>query len=146
MISNTSLYFCRNYTEIENYDEAINDQTQIWDCHHRKEIEDNKTSEQLIKEGLYYNRPPEELIFLTHLEHTRLHGQNIKDEHRKKLSEAHKGQVTWNKGKTLSEEHKRKLSESHSGSNCYIFGKHLSEETKRKMSESRKKYYQKIRG
>jgi len=46
------------------------------------------------------------------------------EEHRRKLSEAHKG-------KKLSEEHRRKLSEAHKG-------KKLSEEHKRKVSEAQK--------
>jgi len=45
---------------------------------------------------------------------------------------------SWNKGKTLSEEHKRKLSEAHKGITTWNKGKKWSEETKKKMSISAK--------
>ena len=63
-------------TLIENYDKAIADTTQTWVCHHRREIEpDRKTIVELIALGLYWNRPPEELIFLTNSDHWKLHTQ-----------------------------------------------------------------------
>ncbi len=133
--------FCFNYTEIENYKEAVSDTSQTWDCHHRKEITEGKTRHQLINEGLYYNRPPDELIFLTHAEHVRLHSSNISEEVRKKLSETFTGRV-------FTEEWKKKISESKKGANnamygkcCELhpfYGKHHSEESKKKMSESTK--------
>ena len=61
-------------TLIENYDLASTDKTQVWVCHHRRELEPTrKTARQLMDEDLYWNRPPEELIFLTNEEHARLH-------------------------------------------------------------------------
>ena len=63
-------------TLIENYDKAIADTTQTWVCHHRRELEpDRKTIEDLKALGLYWNRPPEELIFLTNSDHWKLHMQ-----------------------------------------------------------------------
>jgi phage terminase large subunit len=53
------------------------------------------------------------------------------DEHKRKISEAHKGKV-------LSEEHKRKISEAEKGRISNRKGAKCSEETKKKMSESRK--------
>lgn len=44
-------WYCRNYTEIENYNEAISDKDKMWHCHHRKETDENKTYKQLIREG-----------------------------------------------------------------------------------------------
>ena len=44
-----------------------------------------------------------------------LRGRKLSDEHRKKLSESHKGKPSWNTGKNLSEEHKRKLSAARKG-------------------------------
>ncbi len=120
MIRKRIILFCKDFTKIENYQLAVLDETQIWECHHKKEIEENKSREQLIKEGLYYNRPPEELIFLTESEHTKLH---------------HTGKISWNKGGSLSEEHKRKISESLKGKKRPP----MSEEWKRKMSEAAKK-------
>ena len=64
---------------IENFEAAENDTTQTWVCHHRRElVPDRKSAEELVDMGLYWNRPPEELIFLTNSEHKRLHstGEN----------------------------------------------------------------------
>lgn len=58
-----------------------------------------------------------------------------------------KGKPGINKGKTFSEEHRRKLSESHKGKLCGenngMYGKPFSEEHRRKMSESMKLAWQK---
>ena len=129
--------FCReDISLIENYDNAINDKTQTWVCHHRRETIFSKS--ELIEIGEYYNRPACELIFLTKFEHIRLHkigennpnfgkpawnnGKHLSAETRKKISEAHKG-------KHHSEETRQKLSEAQKG-------KHCSEETKKKISEA----------
>lgn len=72
--------------------------------------------------NLYYNRPAEELIFLTRSEHLTLHHNNRSDATLNKMSEARKGMK-------FSEEHKQKLSEA-------MKGKCLSAEHKRKISES----------
>ena len=64
---------------IENYDKALADTTQTWVCHHRRELEPTRmTVEDLKEQGLYWNRPPEELIFLTQSDHAKLHytGEN----------------------------------------------------------------------
>lgn len=74
MISKHSYDFCKeDVCLIENYDKAMNDTTQTWDCHHRLEIELNMSRAELVKSNLYVNRPASELIFLTHDEHTHLH-------------------------------------------------------------------------
>ena len=118
---------------IENYDKALADKEQTWHCHHRKELTTSR--KELIKLGEYYNRPANELIFLTPSEHSALHnkgkqtwmkGKHHSEESRKKISEAHKG-------KTLSEETKRKLSFASKG-NKNMLGKHHSEEAKQKIS------------
>ena len=103
-------YFVKTYCKddislIENYDKAIADKDQIWECHHRRELETSR--KQLIKIGEYYNRPASELIFLTKAEHNSLHkkGEPRSDETKLKLSIA-------NKGKHLSEEAKQKLSDA----------------------------------
>ena len=97
---------------IENYEIAVNDQTQIWHCHHRRET--IYTREGLIEIGEYYHRPACELIFLTKTEHNKIH-------------------KTGNKyclGKHLSDDTKKKISESH-------IGKHLSDDTKKKISKAK---------
>ena len=93
---------------IENYDKALADSNQTWECHHRKELTTSRNT--LIELGEYYNRPASELIFLTKFEHKSLHNKRkyVSSETRKKISIA-------NKGKHLSEEAKRKLSEARRG-------------------------------
>lgn len=61
---------------IENYEKAINDKTQTWVCHHRREIQDGFkiwSKDEMIKCDIYFNRPADELIFLTPFEHKSLH-------------------------------------------------------------------------
>lgn len=72
MITKRIKYICKDYHLIENYKLAIDDDTQIWQVHHRLE-ETGLSKEDLLKQGLYWNRPPEELIFLTIHEHRQLH-------------------------------------------------------------------------
>ena len=117
--------YCRQPELIENYSKAIADNSEVWACHHRLETHNSNGERrlvdilgtELIALGLYYDRPPEELIFLTQTEHMRLHrigkpgamkDKHHSDETKRKMSEAHKG-------KPKSEEHKRKLSEAHKG-------------------------------
>lgn len=40
---------CEDPSLIENYELAINDDTQIWDCHHRLEIDEKKISSAIKK-------------------------------------------------------------------------------------------------
>ena len=94
MICNETVkkYCSGDISHIENYYNAINDQTQTWHCHHRLEIPDNGTTispKELKSKGLYYNRPPSELILLTRREHMRLHrtGKKIVKSTRMKISE-----------------------------------------------------------
>ena len=107
--------YCRDdISLIENYDKAIADKTQVWDCHHRRET--IYSAKELIDIGEYYNRPACELIFLTPSNHRRLH----------------------NLGKHPSEESRKKMSEAKKGENNYWFGKHRSAEARKKMSEANK--------
>lgn len=134
---------------IENYDLAVNSDKKF-DCHHRNEIMDDGTLHSIkwLKDNdLYYNRPANELIFLSHSEHISLHkkiehnGKNnpFYDKHhseetRKKISESLKGKLAREKnpmyGKHHSDKTKRKISEAMKGH------KH-SEESKKKMSGSK---------
>lgn len=130
--------FCKDdISLIENYNPAIADKEQTWQCHHRREIETPR--KQLIELGEYFHRPASELIFLTEYEHKSLHnkGKYVSSETRKKLASAKKGNKN-RLGKPCSEEAKRKISESNKGSPSWNKGKHLSEEAKRKLSESLK--------
>ena len=100
--------FCKDYTLIENYEEAVNDPSQTWDCHHI--LGEILTRQQLKDHDFYYDVPPCMLKFLTHAEHRRQHmkGKHRSDDTRKKISEAKKGK----KRKPFTEEHRRKMRES----------------------------------
>lgn len=128
--------YCRNPELIENYDKAIADTTQTWEVHHRRE--EFYSCKELIERSEYFDRPPEELIFLTRAEHNKMDsrckrmgeakkGKKLSEEHKRKISETLEGKPTWNKGKKLtpfSEEHKRKLSEAKKGKPAPNKGKH----------------------
>ena len=126
--------YCKDYKNIENYEKAATDNFKGWHCHHRLETHnsDGKRSEiditrkELKALDMYYNRPAEELIFLTTMEHNAFKkGKPKSEETKKKMSEARKG-------KKFSEEHKKKLSEA------WDYDKHFTKEVKRKMSEANK--------
>ena len=108
-------YCSEDISLIENYDLAIADTTQTWEIHHRGEILPcgRFSVDDLKKFGLYFNRPASELIFLTKAEHTRLHFKDVprgpfSEDHKKALSEAHKGVPK-------SEATKKAMSEAHLG-------------------------------
>lgn len=115
MISESQLakYCIGDVTEIENYSEAVDDKTQKWHCHHRKELTTDGKFQYSMKDlkelGLYYGRPPSELIFLTRSEHRKLHAKARSDEHREKIgasnSKANKGK----KIKPHTAEHRENL-------------------------------------
>lgn len=165
--------YCKEIENVENYEKAKADNFKGWNCHHRLEthnsdgerrLVDIKT-EELKALDMYYNRPAEELIFLTVAEHEILHKKGkcrskstcckiskalkvhyISKEARQKLSEAHKGIPSKKKGKPgtfkgkhHTEEAKRKISKAHKG-------KHLSEETRRKISEAKKGKISNVKG
>ena len=125
-------------TLIENYDKAIADQTQTWECHHRKETDEGLTGDELKEMGLYYNRPPEEFILLTPQEHKDIHvnckelhlkkckkisqtltGVKHSAERRKNNSESHKGQKAWNKGIPASPEARANMRAAKKGKKNY---------------------------
>lgn len=100
--------FCDTPELIENYDEAIRDTTQIWHCHHRLETHNSDgierttflSKKELETLGMYYHRPPKELIFLTEQEHKKLHksgshhhqyGASVSPETKAKISKKVKG-------------------------------------------------------
>lgn len=68
-------YCSEDISKIENYDKAIADKRITWHCHHRLEVTPHeiRLKEQLESDGLYYNRPASELIFLTPREHNCIH-------------------------------------------------------------------------
>lgn len=107
MLKHPSSY-CSELERVENYELALKDNFKGWDCHHRLETHTSDGERRLVdiscKElkalGMYYNRPPEELIFLTVFDHVSLHhrgkpgtwiGRHHSEETKKKISEAQKG-------------------------------------------------------
>lgn len=151
MINSTQAnkYCKEDISLIENYQIAVDDTTQMYDCHHRNEvkilpsgIKEYHSVEDLIEIGLYYNRPANELIFLTHAEHNKIHccGKHHSTETRRKMSEAAKGRKMPEatrkkiKGHNRSDECRNKISNSMKGHKC-------SDECRKKMAEARRLYW-----
>lgn len=138
--------YCDDIENITNYENAAADNFKGWQLHHILETHNSDgerrlvdiTASELVKLGMYYNRPSNELIFLTTSEHRQLHmkgkigywkdkinpmyGKHHSKETRKKLSQERIG-------KSLSEETRKKMSEAH---------KNMSDETKNKIGENSK--------
>ena len=125
--------FCKDYENIENYGKAKADDFKNWEVHHRLETHNsdgerrdvNIPRKELIALGTYYNRPANELIFLTRSEHNTLH---------------HKGKNHHYYKKPMSEEQKIKISKAMKGEKNPFYGKRHSEESKQKMREAHKGY------
>ena len=156
--------YCSDIENVENYEKAKADNFKGWHCHHRLETHTSDgerrpvdiSMDELKALGMYYNRPSDELIFLTVKEHNAFKkGKKPSEETRKKLSEANKDKnnpfygkrhseetkkkmrCSWDYDKHFSEETKKKLSEASKG-NKHFLGKKHSEETKKKMSKAKK--------
>lgn len=110
--------FCRTPELIENYSEAVADTTQTWVCHHRLETH-NSDGERLPLEisrkelqalDMYFDRPPEELVFMTKSEHIRLHciGRIHSQDVKNRISKTEKGKV-------VSEETRNRIKKSLEG-------------------------------
>ena len=111
--------FCKDYENIENYEKAAADNFKGWHCHHRLETHNSDgirrdvdiTQKELKALDMYYNRPADELIFLTSREHNAFkkgkytgeknsfYGKHHTEESKRKNAEAHKGKNIWTKGK-----------------------------------------------
>ena len=117
MISKLAKRFCRDLTKIENYDEAVNDKLEIWACHHR--LEQVFTKKELVRAGWYYDRKPQELIFLKRSEHNGNPDIHISVKTRIRNSKGKpsgmKGKTAWNKGKKMDDDFRKKVSESMKG-------------------------------
>lgn len=114
--------FCSTPELIENFEEANNDASQVWECHHRLETHNSDgerrlvdiTKKELIALGMYNHRPPEEFIFLTGKGHARLHyagkpssrkGKRLSDTTREKLRHI-------DKSYTKTEEYRKNMSKA----------------------------------
>ena len=158
--------YCSDIENVENFEKAKADNFKGWQLHHRLETwtSDGErrsvdiTAAELKSLNMYFNRPAEELVFMTTKEHRQLHtkckqgywkdkinpmyGKHHSAETRKKISEAMKGRPGPNKGKHLSEYTRKKLSEAHkgkqAGENNPMYGKHHSLSSIQKMSDAKK--------
>lgn len=160
--------FCKDdITKIQNYEVALADTSQTWHCHHRLETHKYKDrsrkewierdesipSQELKALGLYYDRPAEELIFMTKSDHSSLHhrGMKVSEETKRKIGQGNKGKVRSEelkkqlsdrlKGRRFTEDHKQKISEANKGKPSHMKGKCLSDDHKRKISEAAKRRY-----
>lgn len=132
--------YCKDFENIENYQEAKAENFKGWHCHHRLETHNSDgerrlvdiTQKELIALGMYYHRPASELIFLTSREHNAFKkGKKLSEETKNKISEANKGESNPMYGKHLSEEHKNKISEAMKGHRNSLGKKHSAEHNKK---------------
>lgn len=131
MISkNVCKFCCENISSIENYEIAVQSEEQ-YDCHHRLEIKEDGSvvsMKELIAQGLYYNRPASELIFLLRIDHKHLHAKHpvkISDDCRRKMSESQKRRFA-----SMSEEERKA-----------VYGHSNTEESIQKNRESQLKRF-----
>ena len=71
---------CKDYMNVENYTEAINDENNTWVLHHRREVQcgfNILSRNELINIGQYYNVPASDVIFLRKDVHTKIHNTAI---------------------------------------------------------------------
>ena len=100
--------FCNgDISLIENYQQAINDNTQTWECHHRMGVQPDGTrlTRKWMKEHeIYYKLDPCMLIFLTSAEHKRIHnlGRKLNQSTKHKMSISRMNNTN-NTGKIKSE-------------------------------------------
>lgn len=130
--------------KIENYEQAINDKEHTWVCHHRLELtidgEFANYRKDLIRMGMYWNRPAFELIFMTKTDHMKMHShvQPVSKETKKKMSEKALNRISPRKGVKLSEETKEKLRQAN-------LGKKHTDEERAKISAANKLRWEKYR-
>lgn len=127
---------CDDLKLIENYNEAINDKMHTWELHHRLETHNSDGERRIIDISrdelkaldMYYNRPANELIFMTTKEHTSLHikGKYVGEKnpfYGKKHSDETKNKISLaNKGSHHTEEELKKMSEANIGKHWYNNG------------------------
>ena len=90
----TYAYCCEDISKIENYEQAVNDKTQTWQCHHKNGIDLKLTRAELKSMGLYFNRPANELVFMTVSDHAKLHQNNLSEKQKQEKSERSRKAIT----------------------------------------------------
>lgn len=151
--------YCRDdISLIENYKLALNDTSQTWDIHHRLESDLGLSADELMKQNRYLNVPANELIFLTHSDHMKLHnhgensywygkrgketsmyGKNSEDYMSEEaIKEKRKKQSIAGKKRYEDLEERKKQSERMKGENNPMYNKKHREESKQKMSKTQK--------
>ena len=142
--------------KIEHYEEALAENFKGWCIHHRREIQPDGTrvSRQELKDnGLYYDRPASELIFMRKREHHSLHnadegnfwfGKSMPEEVKNKISHTRLQKIANGEIKVdtsglhtpevrskISIANKKRLADKN---NHPMYGKHQSEESHQKNS------------
>lgn len=122
--------FSSEIEKIENYDNAKKDNFHGWNCHHRLETHNSDGEKRLVQLSpkelkaldMYYNRPADELIYLTIKAHTQVHskGRPCSEAQKRKTSNALKGHF-------VSDGTKEKISKT-------LTGRELPEEIRKKIS------------
>ena len=81
-------YCCEDISLVENYQAAVADTENFWECHHRLEIQGPfiNSPALLDKCGMYKKVPAWQLIFLKQSDHRVLHGENRSETTHMKLS------------------------------------------------------------
>lgn len=115
-------YCCEDLSKVQNYEAAIADTTQTWDCHHKLEM--FMTKKELMVIGRYYNVPARELVFLTRKEHSQWPHKGFCERTKKHIGTHH------------TDETKQRMCNAKLGQKNPVYGMHwkLSQETKDKMS------------
>jgi hypothetical protein len=107
--------YCTNIEDVENYEKAKANNFKGWHLHHRLETYTSDgdlrkiaiSRKELIALDVYYDRPANELIYLTKAEHSALHA-HFTDKNNKKISKTIK--LLWQ-----DPEYRQHMSESHKG-------------------------------
>jgi len=157
---NSKIYYieryCKDYVLIENYDLALADDFKGWHCHHRlethtldgKRLEKDIPMKELKEKGIYYDRPPEELIFMKSKDHKQLHMKEYDNyaEHREqylnKYNETHKEQIKqyrkqhYEKNKEYIKQQTKEYRDSHKEQK-----KQYREANKEHIKQQRKQHY-----
>lgn len=142
-------------SKIENYYEAVNDKENVWHIHHRLETHNSDgekrlvdlTKDELIELDMYYDRPPEELIFVTPSMHNSLHhsekspwNKGTKGICKANSGSFKKGLTPWIKGRKHTEEARAKISTKLKGNTPWNKGKSLSDSQMLVMNEMKAAY------